>query len=270
MPAPERTIVAIVADHVARARIVAAGESDFHVEFCDRAPDAIGLIRSRPVGLLVVAPRDAAGTTTASTVAVLRDLDPALRIVAYGRAEGAEGHALFALAACGARTVVIRDREDAPEAFRSALHAQAPDQLQEKLESRISSLRHPGARAALSWLVHATGSPGLGDLARALSVKPRTLLNWFATEGLRSPAHVIALLRLLRVALAARDPRHTFEELANTFGFGSVANLRKRLHRHAGLRLHDLRTDRGTDALVDAIAPAAHALPSPTTRAAAP
>ncbi len=267
MPAPERTIVAIVADHVGRARIVAAAESEFRVEFCDRAPDAIGLIRSRPVGLLVVAARDAAGTATAPTVAVLHDLDPALRIVAYGRAEGPEGHALFALATCGARAVVIRDREDAPEAFRSVLHAQAPDQLQEKLESRICSVRHPGARAALSWLLHATGSPGLGDLARALSVTPRTLLNWFATEGLRSPAHVIALLRLLRVALAARDPRRTFEGLASTFGFASVANLRKSLHRHARLTLHDLRAEHSIGALLHLLIPVRDA-PNPNSREA--
>jgi AraC-like DNA-binding protein len=270
-PTPARPIGAILQDDVAVSRLIAAAGSDWRVECCQRAADAIALVRSLSVRLLVVAPRDRYDKSTRAAVQACRGFDPSLRVIAYGRADGAEGHELFTLASAGAEQVVIRDREDGIDSFRHVLNDYPrPDLSREMLDllkPRIGSVAHPEARSALVWLAGTSAHATVSDLARGLRISPRTLLSWFARASLDTPSHVIALFRLIRVADVAADPHRTFEELATTFGFGSVANLRKSLRAHARLSLRDLRTRRGIVTLLDAIVP----LPPPAlhTRRAA-
>lgn len=78
-------------------------------------------------------------------------------------------------------------------------------------------------------------------VADYFSVSRRTLHNWFAREDLPSPATLIAWARLLRASLFLVTRRATVETVALQFGFGSSANFRRCLWRHARLRVQDVR-----------------------------
>lgn len=82
----------------------------------------------------------------------------------------------------------------------------------------------------------------VGQVARALSVNRKTLVNHCQAEGFAPPGSVVAWCLILLTTALLATPGITVERIAMQLNFPSGTALRNLLKRHTGLRPIDLRT----------------------------
>jgi AraC-like DNA-binding protein len=81
------------------------------------------------------------------------------------------------------------------------------------------------------------------QVARALNIHRKTLVNHCSAEGFPPPGSVIAWCLLLLTAGLLATPGVTVERIAVQLNFPSATALRNMLKRYTGLRPSDLRAE---------------------------
>jgi AraC-like DNA-binding protein len=234
-------------------------------------PEAVEVIRARPVQMAVVDPL--LGSTTPKTHGIgrLRQFFPSLPLLVYTELAPATAGVLLDLGRIGIRRVVVHRFEDGPGALRSALLAEleqsASQQVIQCLESVLRELP-PTLQLALEDMLHAPGGEGptvtaLADRAR---LTRRTCERWFTKVGLPSPRVVMVLTRLLYAHRLLADPGYTVEDVALKLGYSKTKTLQMHLRAVFGLTAGELRVSLSTE---EALATVTSRYFSPAQRAVA-
>ena len=186
----------------------------------------------------------------ADTVQALRQRLPSLSIIGYCRIGHEHSSAILGLATAGVHELVFRGVDDSGVALRAVLgsaeHACAAEGLLATLLPLLPPSLHPFARYCLNFPHRAHT---VGEVAHALGVNRKTLVNYCARARLPAPATLLGWCRLLLATHYLVATTRTVERIALRLDFPSDTALRNMMKRYTGMRAQELRHPGGTDLL---------------------
>ena len=244
-------VAALVRDPISRARLTDALRSEASIRFCDRLTEVLALVEAGLANLVVVDHRDYDGAPTLPTVRRLRDEFPSVPIVMYLPMSAVVSGAVLEYAKAGVSQLVFQGIDDLKASLRSAVNA-ALDQvsavaLGADLEPLIPATIVPFLRYCLE---HARRDITVEEVAAAMGVHRKTLVDRLKAARLPSPRAMIGWCRLLIAARMLDDPGRTVEQVALRLDFPSGAALRNMFKRYTGLRTTEVRQNGGARCLV--------------------
>ena len=214
-------------------------------------PEAVDVIRAKPVDMAVVDPLLTGGTPRPHGIERLRLFFPSLPLLVYTDLTPANAGVLLQLGRAGIRRVIVHRFEDAPGALRGALLSEleqsASQQVMQALEPTLRELPSE-LRDALEVMLHAPGDgPTVTALADRAQLTRRTCERWFTKVGLPSPRMVMVLIRLLYAHRLLLDPGYTVEDVALKLGYSKTKTLQMHLRAVFGYTAGELRVSLGSD-----------------------
>jgi len=223
-PDQASTTVAAVLLPGERPRVDAAGNGCFSVVHRDSIPDAMRVVRERPVDAVLVSVHRC-GPDQMEVLGVLVKEFPTVPTVALvSQHDATASETLLRLGASGVRQVVDVTSPSGWSRLRRIVGQPATRAVARIQGPVLESMREapPDARLFLEALIRVAAEvPTVSGIAAQLSVRPSTLMSRFARAGLPSPKSYLAAIRLLHAA-------HLFE----TAGL-SVADVAYRLEYSA-------------------------------------
>jgi AraC-like DNA-binding protein len=195
--------IATVLLPVERARVDAAGSGCFAVVHRDSIPDAVRIVRERPVDAVLVSVHRCAPEQVEALGHLVRDFPGIPTVALLSQHDPSATEMLLRLGASGVRQVIdvtsptgwsrLRQVVGQP-ATRAVARIQGPI-LQELTDAPAD------ARLFVEALIRlAPDTPTVSNLAQRLYVRPSTLMSRFARAGLPSPKNYLAAIRLLHAA----------------------------------------------------------------------
>ena len=246
-------VAALVRDPVSRVRLIDALRTEASVRYCERLSEVFALVESGLASLVVLDHRDFNGSPTLPTVRRLRDEYPSVPIVMYLPMSAVISGAVMDYAKAGVSQLVFQGVDDLKASLRSAVDA-ALDQvsasaLSEELESLVPATIVPFLRYCLE---HARRDFTVEEVAAAMGVHRKTLVDRLKAARLPSPRAMIGWCRLLVAARLLDDPGRTVEQVALKLDFPSGAALRNMFKRYTGLKTTEVRENGGVRCMLHA------------------
>jgi len=230
-------LAAVPAERLFRLRTLDADR--YHWASVSTWPEAVDVIRGKPVDMAVVDPLLGSGEPRPHGIERLRQFFPSLPLLVYTDLTPANAGVLLQLGRMGIRKVVIHRFEDAPGALRQAilteLEHSASQQVLHSLGPLLRELPRE-LREALEAMLHAPGDgPTVTSLADRARLTRRTCERWFTKVGLPSPRTVMVLIRLLYAHRLLLDPGYTVEDVALKLGYSKAKTLQMHLRTVFGV-----------------------------------
>jgi AraC-like DNA-binding protein len=250
-------LVALVLGQEERYRVSDAVRGRSDVVFVDSVADLTRYLSTerRPVGTVLTEATDREGQSVENTVRELRTRLPELVIVGYCRTGHEHSGAIRSLAAAGVHELIFRDIDDRGVALRtvlvSAAHACTADVVLNHLRPLIPQCLH--GFVALS-LRNPDKAHTVGDVARALGLNRKTLVNYCSRSMVPPPSEILAWCRLLLVAQYLSVTSRTVESIAMQLDFPSDTALRNMMKRYTGLRAQEVRAQGGLSCVLPRLA----------------
>jgi AraC-like DNA-binding protein len=246
-------VAALVVNRQARARIREAIPAATPVVIYERAADLLAAVRSGSVLFVILEPRDAAGTLTDAVARAICEGYPTVPVIAYGAPSPFASRDILALARAGVHELVLRGVDDVGIALRAALASATRRRTADHVMREIGpSVPTPARTLVRYFLEHAERAPTVSDVARALGVHRKTLVNRLRSAKLPPPSSLIGWCRLFIAARLLEDSLRTVEQVAHELDFPSGAALRNMLRRYTGLRPQDVREAGGLACMLEA------------------
>ena len=242
--APMATTVAAVLAPEERLRVEAAGNGCFSLLARESLPEAIRLVRERPVDALLLSV-ERCHPDQVPALARLVESCPGLPTVALVSRHGeAETEMLLRLGATGVRQVVDVTTPNGWRRLREVVsqpagHAAA--RIQAGVLGELEGLT-PDGRLFLEALIRM--APELATvrrLARALAVGTSTLVSRFARHGLPSPKSYLAATRLLHAAALFERGAMSVADVAYRLDYSSPQSFGRHLRAMLGLTATEFR-----------------------------
>ena len=246
-------VAALVRDPVSRARLIDALRTEASVRYCERLSEAFALVESGLATLVVLDHRDFDGSPTLPTVRRLRDEYPSVPIVMYLPMSAVISGAVMDYAKAGVSQLVFQGVDDLKASLRSAVDAALDQVSASALSAELESLVPPATVPFLRYcLEHARRDITVEEVAAAMGVHRKTLVDRLKAARLPSPRAMIGWCRLLVAARLLDDPGRTVEQVALKLDFPSGAALRNMFKRYTGLKTTEVRENGGVRCLLHA------------------
>lgn len=195
--------VATVLLPVERARVDAAGSGCFALVHRDSIPEAVRIVRERPVDAVLVSVHRCGPEQVENVTHLVREFPGIPTVALVSQHDPIATEMLLRLGASGVRQVVdvtspagwsrLRQVVGQP-ATRAVARIQGP--ILEALSEAPT-----GTRLFMEAMIRlAPETPTVTNLAQRLYVRPSTLMSRFARAGLPSPKNYLAAVRLLHAA----------------------------------------------------------------------
>jgi AraC-like DNA-binding protein len=251
MTAPGRTpadpaspTVAAVLLPAERSRVDAAGSGCFAVVHRDSIPDAVRVVRERPVDAVLVSVHRCAPEQVAALGRLVRDFPTVPTVALLSQHDAGASEMLLRLGASGVRQVVdvtspsgwsrLRHIVGQP-ATRAVARIQAP--ILDSLAAAPAD-----ARLFVEALVRlAPDTPTVRSLAQRLHVRPSTLMSRFVRAGLPSPKNYLAAVRLLHAALLFETSGLSIADVAYRLEYSSPQSFGRHLRAMLGITATEFR-----------------------------
>lgn len=196
--------------------------------------------------VLVIEPSDADGVATESTIRNIRERFPRLSVIGHVVMKPGISSQVLSFARAGVHELIVAGIDDSALVLRHALQRASRRCLADEVYAEVSpSLPRAAANLVRYCLEHASESPSIDDISRALGVHRRTLVNRMHTAMLPPPSELWAWSRLLLAARYLEMPGRSVEWVADTVGYPSANALRNALKKYTGLVPSELREDDG-------------------------
>lgn len=204
--------------------------------------------------LVVVDHRDHEGGPTLPVVRRLREEFPSVPIVMYLPMSAVVSGAVLEYAKAGVSQLVFQGVDDLKASLRSAVDAALDQVSAAALGADLEPLIPPTVVPFLRYcLEHARRDITVEEVAAAMGVHRKTLVDRLKAARLPSPRAMIGWSRLLIAARMLDDPGRTIEQVALKLDFPSGAALRNMFKRYTGLRTSEIRQNGGVRCLVHAL-----------------
>lgn len=243
-PSGRPRVVVLVVDHAARSRVRDALRDRWEVTFVARCDELAALVSHRGVDVTaaIVEARDADGSFTAPSVAFIREICPAIAVIAYVQAGADTAGEIRELVLAGTHELLFRGVDDVGIGLRAALDAGRRVSVGERVLAALRPLLPFRARPLAEYaLRHLDAGAGVAEAAYALGLNRKTLANHCREAGIASPGVLIAACRLAVVAHLLVSTRRTVESIALELNYPSDTALRNMLKRYTGLRAAEIR-----------------------------
>lgn len=244
----------MVRDPVSRARLSDALRGEASVRDCNRLTEILALVEAGLANIVVLDHRDYDGAPSLPTVRRLREEYPSVPVVMYLSMSAVASGAVMEYARAGVNQLVFHGLDDLRSALRSAVDAAIDQVSAAALVADFESVVPPSVMPFLRYcLEHARRDITVEEVANAMGVHRKTLVDRLKAARLPSPRAVIGWCRLLMAARMLDDPGRTVEQVALKLDFPSGAALRNMFKRYTGLRTTEVRENGGVRCLVHAL-----------------
>lgn len=247
-------VAAMVRDPVSRARLSDALRTEASVRDCNRLTEVLALVEAGLANIVVLDHRDHDGSPALPMVRRLREEYPSVPVVMYLSMSAVASGAVMEYARAGVSQLVFHGLDDLKSALRSAVDAAIDQVSAVALGADFEALVPPTVMPFLRYcLEHARRDITVEEVASAMGVHRKTLVDRLKAARLPSPRAMIGWCRLLMAARMLDDPGRTVEQVALKLDFPSGAALRNMFKRYTGLRTTEVRENGGVRCLVHAL-----------------
>ena len=195
--------VATVLLPMERPRVDAAGSGCFAVVHRDSIPDAVRIVRERPVDAVLVSVHRCGPEQVEVLGHLVREFPGIPTVALVSQHDPTSTEMLLRLGASGVRQVVDVTSPMGWNRLRQVVGQPATRAVARIQGPIIEALSEapPDARLFLEAIIRlAPDTPTVTTLAQRLYVRPSTLMSRFSRAGLPSPKNYLAALRLLHAA----------------------------------------------------------------------
>jgi AraC-like DNA-binding protein len=242
----EFNVAALVGNAECRERIRLNLDGHATVSFVSTNSELLSALAYGGFAAVLIEPEDADGVRTDHTVREIRRRFAHLPILVYAGNTPDSLRRVFALAQAGADEVILRGFDDAGVMFRRTLRMATEKR---KCDDVLSVLGPHAPSYVQPILVYALANAGqsmtVDDMAQAVGVHRRTLVNRLRTAGFPPPSALVSWCRLIKVGRLLEDDGRSVEQAASTLGFGSATALRNMLRHHTGMAPGEVRRGGG-------------------------
>lgn len=244
-PAPPASpTVAAVLLPAERSRVDAAGNGCFCVVHRDSIPDALRVVRERPVDAVIVSVHRCAPEQVEAIGQLVRDFPCIPTVALLSRYDPGATEMLLRLGATGVRQVVDVTSPNGWSRLRQ-LVGQPATRAVARIQGPILDALHdapPDARLFVEALVRlAPETPTVLRLAERLFVRPSTLMSRFVRSGLPSPKNYLAAVRLLHAALLFEVAGLSVADVAYRLEYSSPQSFGRHLRAMLGITASEFR-----------------------------
>ncbi|HYW50415.1 MAG TPA: helix-turn-helix domain-containing protein, partial [Gemmatimonadaceae bacterium] len=252
-PGPqERVVAALVRDRHELARLrealkpsLGAPQAGILHAF-DRIEALETALQRMQFDVLVIEPTDADGHATDTMIRSIRERFPRLSVLGHVMMKPGMSAQVLTFARAGVHELIVSGIDDSALILRHALERASRRCLAEEVFAAVSGVLPRDAAALVKYcLEHASESPNIDDISRALGVHRRTLVNRMQQAMLPPPSELWAWSRVLLAGRYLEMPGRSVEWVAHTVGYPSANALRNALKKYTGLVPSDLREDGG-------------------------
>jgi AraC-like DNA-binding protein len=244
-PAPPSPTVAAVLMPAERSRVDAAGSGCFSVVHRDSIPDAVRVVRERPVDAVLISVHRCVPDQVEALAHLVRDFPGIPTVALVSQHDAGATEMLLRLGATGVRQVVdvtspagwsrLRQVVGQP-ATRAVARIQGP--ILDALAAAPAD-----ARLFMEALVRlAPETPTVRRLADRLYVRPSTLMSRFVRSGLPSPKNYLAAVRLLHAALLFETDGLSVADIAYRLEYSSPQSFGRHLRAMLGITASEFRS----------------------------
>jgi AraC-like DNA-binding protein len=244
---------ALVWDSSSRARLQDALRGQATARFCARQQELITLLENNLASVVVLDMRDHEGNSTLGAVRHIREAFPSVPVVLYCSLAPDTSRDVLEFARAGVNDLVLRGVDDLRITLRGAItaasdHCSARSLLKE-FEPLVPANILPMLRYCLE---NGRRALTVEQVAEALGVHRKTLVDRLSTAGLPTPSAIIAWCRLLVSARLLEDPGRSVEQVALLLDFPSGTSMRNMVKRYTGLRPGEVRENGGVNCVMHA------------------
>lgn len=244
---------AVVNDPVARARLTAALKNEATVRFCERVGELLALAETGLASIVIVDRRDRDGTSTLDAVRRIRDEYPSIPVVLYCALTSETSRDVLLFARAGVDQLVVQGVDDLRTPLRGAVQTAVDSVTAKQHLVDLAPLVPPNILPFLRHcLEHARRELTVEEVAAALGVHRKTLVDRLKAANLPSPSSIISWCRILLAARLLEDPGRTVEQVALMLDFPSGTALRNMMKRYTGLRSAEVRENGGVRCVLHA------------------
>jgi AraC-like DNA-binding protein len=239
-------VAVLVRDPTGAARVQEALRGMAHVRMCERDEELLTLVANGLASVVVVDLRDRAGTPTIGVVRHIRELYPSVPVIAYCALTPDSSRDILELARAGVNDLVLRGVDDVGVPLRAAISSAQDHCGAKEVLAALGPLLPPSVVPFIRYcLENGRRALTVPEVARALGVHRKTLVERHSAAGLPSPSAMIQWCRLLVAARLLEDPGRAVEHVALLLDFPSGTSLRNMLKRYTGLRPGEIRENGG-------------------------
>lgn len=247
-------VAALVKDPVSRARLTDALRNEASVRHCERLVEVLALVEQGLATIVVLEHRDYDGNPALPAVRRLRDEYPSVPVVMYLPMTAVASGAVMEYARAGVSQLVFQGMDDFKASLRSAINSALDQVSAVALSAELETLIPPTIVPFLRYcLEHSRRNITVEEVAAAMGVHRKTLVDRLNAARLPSPRAMIGWCRLLMAARMLDDPGRTIEQVALKLDFASGAALRNLFKRYTGLRTTEVRENGGARCLMHAL-----------------
>jgi AraC-like DNA-binding protein len=243
-PVEKSPTIATVLLPVERARVDAAGSGCFAVVHRDSIPEAVRMVRERPVDAVLVSVHRCGPEQVEVLGHLVREFPGIPTVALLSQYDPSATEMLLRLGASGVRQVVdvtspigwtrLRQVVGQP-ATRAVARIQGP--VLEALAEAPAD-----ARLFVEALIRlAPDTPTVSHLAQRLYVRPSTLMSRFARAGLPSPKNYLAAIRLLHASYLFETAGLSVADVAYRLEYSSPQSFGRHLRAMLGLTALEFR-----------------------------
>lgn len=211
-------IVALLGERSARVRLHAAVGANHRVAFVRQWADLYECIRSLPVVLAVLDPRDGRAWQVEAVERLVRH-HPSLRLLLYVPFRPDVAGPLLRWARLGVHQVVFLELGDSRlylrEMVERALARSAPEWVYARLLAEMDALPEDVAEAFRVALLHAGAIGHAETWAEAVGWPTGSFYRRFRSLGLPTPKRCLEWLNFLYAAKRLEDPGYAWEDLVH-------------------------------------------------------
>lgn len=243
-PAPPPPTVAAVLLPAERSRVDAAGSGCFSVLHRDSIPDAVRVVRERPVDAVLVSVHRCEPEQVEALAHLVRDFPGIPTVALVSQHDAGATEMLLRLGATGVRQVVDVTSPAGWSRLRQVVGQPATRAVSRIQGPILDALTEapPDARLFMEALVRlAPETPTVRRLADRLYVRPSTLMSRFVRSGLPSPKNYLAAVRLLHAALLFETEGLSVADVAYRLEYSSPQSFGRHLRAMLGITASEFR-----------------------------
>lgn len=202
---------------------------------------------------LVVAPADQRRRSAVATVERVAREWPETAIVVFCPHDREQPPSLRALLLAGAHEFVFEGMHDTASKLALAVENGRRECAAEGVFREIHDIIPPELQTSAQTVLARPDLTSVEQLASAMGVHRKTLVNRCARSGFLQPAELIVWCRLASVGHMLEHSGATIESIALTLGYPSHTSLRNMIKRHTGRTATEIRHEGGLAAVLKAL-----------------
>ena len=241
---PGSPTVATVLLPVERPRVDAAGSGCFAVVHRDSIPDAVRIVRERPVDAVLVSVHRCAPDQVEALGHLVREFPGIPTVALVSQHDPTATEMLLRLGASGVRQVVDVTSPTGWSRLRRVVGqpaTRAVARIQGPILDALADIP-PDARLFVEALIRlAPDTPTVTSLAQRLHVRPSTLMSRFARAGLPSPKNHLAAIRLLHASYLFEAAGLSVADVSYRLEYSSPQSFGRHLRAMLGLTALEFR-----------------------------